>query len=242
MQVILGNKTFDLTEDQVQSCGYFQNLKEKVVCLTELIEQQNITEEEFGEFLRLLNDKPHNLSPERLAFYSDYFFCKKAAESLMKDPKFQDLEWKIQFIQKNPSAVIFIPATAEALIPLLVCGEKKLEDIPRCLLSSMVNPLLRLSQETIKGKVRSAEGKFKVHQRVHQRTAWLQSRDNKMVAREWKDITQEEQEKWNVVYRNSIKEKVKKCLSAQSVNAKKKEKVSTRKRKLDQIGWLFGEI
>jgi len=238
MQVILGNKVFDLTKDQVESCGYFQNLKENVVCLTELIEQQNITEEEFGEFLRLLNDKPHDLSPDRLAFYSDYFFCKKAAESLMKDPKFQDLEWKIQFIQKNPSAVIFIPATAEALIPLLVCGEKKLEDIPRCLLSSMVNPLLRLSQETIKRNVPLAEGTFK----VHQRTTWLQSRDNKMVVREWKDITQEEQEKWNVAYRNSIKEKVKKCLSPQSVNAKKKGTVSTRKRKLDHFGLLFGEI
>src|SRR5579859_1149212 len=120
MQVLLGDKEFRLSEHATASCGYFKDIKEDKVDLTELGAKENITTEELEEFVRLLNDKPFDLSPQRLAFFASYFCCEKAAKCLVERKDFQDVDWKLKFLKQNPCAQFMVKNLALALVPQVV--------------------------------------------------------------------------------------------------------------------------
>lgn len=169
MEVILNNHTFLLTEHQVSCCKYFQDLKETKIDLTELtLGKAKITADEFREFGRLLDDRSHDLPPERLAFFATYFFCDKAAKELVKDKKFKDLDWRLEFIRNSPISEFLIPDTAEALIPFLVAGTKQLENIPSTVSRHLAKPLLSVLQEVMKSRCIPPERRFQQWQRRQQ--------------------------------------------------------------------------
>ena len=156
MEVRLGSKSYHLNQEQRSQCGYFDDIKESCVDLTVEFNRNNISVEDMDEFVRLLEKKPNMLTFEKLAFFAMYFFCKPAEDYFLQRCP-QDLEWKLRYLEKNPTCEFLVPAVAQALFPAVIMGERDFTGLPLCLIRHLHSLSLKTFTQMINASSRSRQ-------------------------------------------------------------------------------------
>jgi len=237
MQVILNGQVYSLSEQALASCPYFRDLEEKTVDITELAIKQNITSDEFGEFVRLLHDKSYDLTPERLSFYASYFFCEKAARRLLERGDKGDLKWQLDFFKRNPSAQFMIPSIAQAALPQIVSGRIQLSDVPPLVAHALTKPLTGYVQGLVGARFKPPR-LYAASERKRLQALTPAARQLRP-SRDWSSLSEEEQEKWNRYSCRKIEESVLasvkrlRLFSSEAKEMEKSESAKKRKHKED---------